>query len=825
MQSALKVGRFGSLFIYLNYTWLLASLLILWWVALLWLPDTFPDWNRTYYWLVAVVVLALFLMCVLVHEWIHSAITASGPRTVNLFPFGAAAPFRLHEVDPGRAVISALAAPLFNIVLGVALLVLSDLTAQGSGGGLQVQAIVRALASPLGTLNVGLGFINLIPGMPFDGGWLLSAAIYWLTDDRESGPRLAYLLGSIAALVLVIAGAWVGLTSDRWLQALALVLVGWSARQAGEVGQQRGMVRDVLHELKARNFMDRISQEDAVRNADSVAQLMRSHQRYPPHAPIPVLDQQGELAGIVTVAQAEELLQGTWPTTPVQAIMTPLSEVQAVQPGSPLTDVLAILEPRRGTAEEEVFVPVIENGRLVGSIDPGRLAAFEQVGEQFGIEETISAPPVQEHRLSRLSSVLPVLMVLAAIVVLGNIALQANPEELKDVVPSTTIKFSNFAPEEGAVVGLGAVQVSVRAAAASAITTATVTLDGQPLEAQIAGQSPFTRTISANVPYITQGTHNVRVTATTEAGNTRSVEWQFVVSSRSTEAAPTPSPATAAMQIEVVRRQPVVAGKVLAGATSVPVSMWFKSQQPPAAGRITLDGRELAAQITSVAGHETPEGIYVISAIMDMVNAGMHRVHIDIRGAAELFTTEWTFTAQQPDANNVYFEQTGYFVSQPFLAYWQQHGGLPIFGYPVSDRIQETDRQTGKVYIAQYFERARFELHPETGDQVILGRLGAIVRQPDPPAPAKEGAVYFQDTGHNLSGPFLSFWNEHGGLALFGFPITEQITEKNPADGREYTVQYFERARFELHPENAGTPFEVQLGQLGRQVYNRLYAP
>jgi hypothetical protein len=28
-------------------------------------------------------------------------------------------------------------------------------------------------------------------------------------------------------------------------------------------------------------------------------------------------------------------------------------------------------------------------------------------------------------------------------------------------------------------------------------------------------------------------------------------------------------------------------------------------------------------------------------------------------------------------------------------------------------------------------------------------------------------------------------------------------------------VQYFERNRFEYHPENAGTPYEIQLGLLG----------
>ena len=47
---------------------------------------------------------------------------------------------------------------------------------------------------------------------------------------------------------------------------------------------------------------------------------------------------------------------------------------------------------------------------------------------------------------------------------------------------------------------------------------------------------------------------------------------------------------------------------------------------------------------------------------------------------------------------------------------------------------------------------------------------------------------------------------------MFGYPISGEITE----NGR--TVQYFERARFEWHPENKGTPYEVLLGHLGNQV-------
>ena len=54
-----------------------------------------------------------------------------------------------------------------------------------------------------------------------------------------------------------------------------------------------------------------------------------------------------------------------------------------------------------------------------------------------------------------------------------------------------------------------------------------------------------------------------------------------------------------------------------------------------------------------------------------------------------------------------------------------------------------------------------------------------------------------------------------GGLAQFGYPISEEMREVSPTDGQEYTVQYFERARFEYHPEYKGTPGEVLLGLLG----------
>ncbi len=74
----------------------------------------------------------------------------------------------------------------------------------------------------------------------------------------------------------------------------------------------------------------------------------------------------------------------------------------------------------------------------------------------------------------------------------------------------------------------------------------------------------------------------------------------------------------------------------------------------------------------------------------------------------------------------------------------------------------------------------------------------------------------FAETGQCVSDPFLTYWREHGGLAINGYPLSDQHPEVLE-DGKIYQVQYFERARFELHPENAGTPYEVLLGLLGRE--------
>jgi hypothetical protein len=93
---------------------------------------------------------------------------------------------------------------------------------------------------------------------------------------------------------------------------------------------------------------------------------------------------------------------------------------------------------------------------------------------------------------------------------------------------------------------------------------------------------------------------------------------------------------------------------------------------------------------------------------------------------------------------------------------------------------------------------------------VVLG-LVASAMMPGLPARAETPTcVYLTDSGHNIHGSFMAFYLSHNGVVNFGLPLTEAFIE----DGS--IVQYFERARLELHADNP-EPFRVQLGLLGTQ--------
>lgn len=77
------------------------------------------------------------------------------------------------------------------------------------------------------------------------------------------------------------------------------------------------------------------------------------------------------------------------------------------------------------------------------------------------------------------------------------------------------------------------------------------------------------------------------------------------------------------------------------------------------------------------------------------------------------------------------------------------------------------------------------------------------------------GSEFFKETGHFVSGDFLTYYRSVSNpQLLFGYPITEAFVKNG------LTVQYFQRARFELYPSQPAGQ-RVRLTPIGRELYKQ----
>ncbi|NJP06128.1 MAG: sortase [Chloroflexaceae bacterium] len=160
------------------------------------------------------------------------------------------------------------------------------------------------------------------------------------------------------------------------------------------------------------------------------------------------------------------------------------------------------------------------------------------------------------------------------------------------------------------------------------------------------------------------------------------------------------------------------------------------------------------------------------------------------------------------------FPQTGHTLAYQFRDFFDQHGGLTLLGLPLTEVYLDAGRPV------QYFERARLEWHADLL-RVEASHLGRWAAQGKEALPAFQpvfesppGGVLFAETRHTLQEPFLTFWQQQGGLEVAGYPLSEAFAETLLPDQPAVLVQYFERVRLEWWP-NAAPESQIQVSHLG----------
>jgi hypothetical protein len=176
----------------------------------------------------------------------------------------------------------------------------------------------------------------------------------------------------------------------------------------------------------------------------------------------------------------------------------------------------------------------------------------------------------------------------------------------------------------------------------------------------------------------------------------------------------------------------------------------------------------------------------------------------------------WLISARRHAGDEYeYFPQIQHSVRAEFLKFFRENGELEIFGFPMTEEFPFEGRTM------QYFQRARMELHPENEEpnrvrlsllaEELARKLNLDTRPMTEPLSVSSGDSsqrYFPETGHTVSEPFLRYFDAHGGVRIFGSPLTEAVRQ----DGR--LVQYFQNMRLDYYPERPSGQ-QVQPADLG----------
>ncbi len=375
MRNLYSITTIRGMPVQVHYTWIIVALLGVWVLGGVTLPAFLPASGVLARLLLALLILALCFGAVVIHELAHLLVARTfGVRflVLNLYPLGAVTRLPDPHGSPTAAFWTAAAGPAVSLLLWGILISLA------SGGAISLGLAVVLYV--VGQFSLFLGLINLLPGLPLDGGRMLRAAFWWATGNFESATSIARRLGQIIAYGLIFFGAWRLVNIRDWMLGGALVLIGWAMREAGGTAYRRALVARLLHRLTAGEVLQTPAHVAAPEDTlQAFAHSLRGRSGREPTAVVT----DGMFLGMIDREGALEVPQGLWDTRTVAETMIPAATLDVAAPDTPVSMLIPLLAA--GSREQQLPVPVVQEGRLVGLIDVDQLVELLDLEDEFGL--------------------------------------------------------------------------------------------------------------------------------------------------------------------------------------------------------------------------------------------------------------------------------------------------------------------------------------------------------------------------------------------------------------------------------------------------------
>lgn len=371
MTPSIRLGRIFGIEVGFNWSLIFIFALYTWTLATTFLPQAVPGDAPLVYWLVAAIGAVLFYASLLAHELSHAVVALrNGVKVagITLWLFGGVSQL---EGEPASARSEAFIAgvgPLTSFVLaGISIVIAAVIPGTN---------LLTALLSWLGFVNLALGFFNLVPAFPLDGGRLLSSFLWWRSGTRVRGVHNAVRVGRVFAYLMIAAGV-LGLFVGAGFSGIWIAFVGWFLLSAGSAEEQGSAVRNALKSVPVSAAMTSpvVTLPDWVTVEAFLESVAPNHS----FTTYPVHDSAGKLTGVVRLSELVRMPAGDRATRHLKDVAHPIAGVPVTNPRE---DLSAMLGRIGGGLEQRVLV--FDGEQLVGILSPADIARVLAAREAAG---------------------------------------------------------------------------------------------------------------------------------------------------------------------------------------------------------------------------------------------------------------------------------------------------------------------------------------------------------------------------------------------------------------------------------------------------------
>ncbi len=364
---SMTVGRITAIPIKLHWSWLAVLAL-----AVVMLSQVYGVYvSGAVAWIMAVVATLLLSISVVLHELGHALVARRYHlvvRSITLFALGGVAVIDGESLDPVQELLIAVAGPIVSLLLAIA---------SGLIWWRGARQVASLLALHMALTNGMMALFNLLPGYPMDGGRILRAVLWFLTDEELPAARVASRIGRGCGWLLIVGGSLYTLNSGDLIGGGWIALVGFFLTRSAATGYRQLVLQRILNGVAVADLMQRVYR--AVAPELPLDQFVG---RYVlgqgdegfPVLPQPDADAPQPLLGMMTLRDLRRFTLNEWAFTHVGEAMTPAHRVRALAPH------MAAGEAFRTLIESgEEQLPVIDGNALQGILRRRDLVSYIQL--------------------------------------------------------------------------------------------------------------------------------------------------------------------------------------------------------------------------------------------------------------------------------------------------------------------------------------------------------------------------------------------------------------------------------------------------------------